>query len=179
MDASVQRASSAAGASQQTGGPSPPRSPLPRSPRLQALIAPAASSMPRQRRCTAAIAALTAVVCLCALAPPAAARDAFSGSLIDAADPLLEDLGLNLEGVAGVKRHLLQLVPNPVIYAPCNAAKHITCRGTAAAKAAGGALLLPTMEPAGCVVRRCKRLPGRSGGWPLGSCSPRLASPHK
>lgn len=113
--------------------------------------------MPRQRRCTAAIAALAAVVCLGALAPPAAARgpDAFSGSLVNAADPLLEDLGLNLEGVAGVKRHLLQLVPNPVIYAPCDATKHITCSGTAAAKAAGGELLLPSMEPAACVVTQC------------------------
>lgn len=101
--------------------------------------------MPR-RRLKAAIAALAAALCLCELATPAAARSpgAVSGSRIDPADPLLDGLELSLEGVAHVKRHLLQLNPPTVKYAPCNVASELTCGGTAAAAASGGELL-PSM----------------------------------
>ena len=116
--------------------------PLPTLPRP---CRPSSSSMPR-RRLKAAIAVLAAALCLCALATPAAARSpgAVSGSRIDPADPLLDGLELSLEGVAHVKRHLLQLNPPTVKYAPCNAASELTCGGTAAAAASRGELL-PSM----------------------------------
>lgn len=107
--------------------------------------------MVRQRQRGAVIALLAAALCLAGLAPPVAARspDAITGRIIDAADPLLDGLELNLEGVAHVKRHLLQLLPPTVKYAPCNAATELTCHPTAAAKAAApaGAPLLLLVQP--------------------------------
>ncbi|PRW61237.1 hypothetical protein C2E21_0656 [Chlorella sorokiniana] len=111
--------------------------------------------MARQRQRSTVIAALAAVACLGALATPAAARgpDAFAGSRVDAADPLLAGLELNLEGVASVKRHLLQLQPNTPKYAPCDKSKELTCSGTPAAKAAGAKNLCCNKQNFACGVR--------------------------
>lgn len=96
----------------------------------------------RRRPAATAAAAAIAAVLLAALAGPATARGLGSSSSIpDPSDPLLEGLELNMEGVAHVKRHLLQLAPPTVKYAPCNAASELTCAPST--KAVGGALAAP------------------------------------
>ena len=118
---------------------------------LQTAPTTPASSMAHARRPPTAAAAVAAVL-LAALAAPAAARGlGSSSSSLDPSDPLLEGLELNLEGVAHVKRHLLQLAPPTVKYAPCNAASELTCGPST--KAASGARA--------CWLRRM--LPGAAG----------------